>query len=64
MQGQYFELDEARISVPLMQSPRPPIWMGANVDNAVKRAVRLADCWYLNPHQKLETLRRQMNIYR
>ena len=64
MQGQHFELDEARISVPLVQSPRPPIWMGANVDNAVKRAARLADCWYLNPHQKLETLRRQMDIYR
>jgi alkanesulfonate monooxygenase SsuD/methylene tetrahydromethanopterin reductase-like flavin-dependent oxidoreductase (luciferase family) len=64
MQGQHFELDEARISLPLVQSPRPPIWMGANVDNAVKRAARLADCWYLNPHQKLETLRRQMDIYR
>lgn len=64
MTGSHFELAGARISVPLVQSPRPPIWMGANVDNAVKRAARLADCWYLNPHQKFETLRRQMDIYR
>jgi len=64
MQGGHFELDEARISVPLMQSPRPPIWVGANVDNAVKRAARIGDCWYLNPHQTFETLKRQMDIYR
>ena len=38
--------------------------MGANVDNAVKRATGLAACSYLNPYQKLETLRRQMDIYR
>lgn len=64
MTGSHWQLDEARISVPLVQSPRPPIWIGANVDNAVKRAARLGDCWYLNPHQKLETLKRQMDIYR
>lgn len=64
MRGTGFELDEARISVPLVQSPRPPVWMGANVDNAVRRAARLADCWYLNPHQHLGTLKRQMDIYR
>ncbi len=64
MTGSHWELDEARISVPLVQSPRPPIWIGANVDAAVKRAARLGDCWYLNPHQTLETLKRQMDIYR
>lgn len=64
MSGPGFDLQEARISVPLIQNPRPPIWLGANVDNAVRRAARLADCWYLNPHQKLETLKRQMEIYR
>jgi alkanesulfonate monooxygenase SsuD/methylene tetrahydromethanopterin reductase-like flavin-dependent oxidoreductase (luciferase family) len=47
MVGSHFELAGARISVPLVQTPRPPIWMGANVDKAVKRAARLADCWYL-----------------
>jgi alkanesulfonate monooxygenase SsuD/methylene tetrahydromethanopterin reductase-like flavin-dependent oxidoreductase (luciferase family) len=64
MAGAQFELDEAVVSVPLVQEPHPPIWIGANVDNAVKRAARLGDCWYLNPHQKLETLTRQMDLYR
>lgn len=64
MKGSHFELDEAVISVPLVQTPHPPIWMGANVDKAVKRAARVADCWYLNPHQTLTTLERQMDIYR
>ncbi len=64
MSGSHFELDEAVISVPLVQTPHPPIWMGANVDNAVRRAARLGDCWYLNPHQTLTTFERQMTIYR
>ena len=64
MTGANFELDEACISVPLQQQPHPPIWIGANVDKAVKRAARLGDCWYLNPHQKLETFARQMDLYR
>jgi alkanesulfonate monooxygenase SsuD/methylene tetrahydromethanopterin reductase-like flavin-dependent oxidoreductase (luciferase family) len=64
MKGSHFSLEEASISVPFVQKPHPPIWMGANVDAAVKRAARLADCWYLNPHQKLPTLKRQMDIYR
>ena len=64
MKGAQFELDGAVISVPLVQTPHPPIWMGANVDKAVRRAARLADCWYLNPHQTLTIFKRQMNIYR
>lgn len=64
MTGSHFELDGAVISVPLVQNPHPPVWMGANVDKAVRRAARLGDCWYLNPHQTLTTFKRQMNIYR
>lgn len=64
MKGSHFELDEAVISVPLVQTPHPPIWVGANVDKAVRRAAQLGDCWYLNPHQTLTTFKRQMNIYR
>jgi len=64
MRGEAFELDGAAISVPLQQDPHPPIWIGANVDNAVRRAARLGDCWYLNPHQTLATFERQMAVYR
>src|SRR5262245_33722818 len=47
-----------------VQKPRPPIWMGANNDPALKRAARMADAWFVNPHATLATIRRQMAIYR
>jgi alkanesulfonate monooxygenase SsuD/methylene tetrahydromethanopterin reductase-like flavin-dependent oxidoreductase (luciferase family) len=64
MSQDHFELDGAALSLPLVQDPHPPIWIGANADNAVRRAARLGDCWYLAPHQNLETFVRQMDIYR
>ena len=45
MQGSHFELDGARISVPSVQKPHPPIWIGANADVAIRRAARLGDCF-------------------
>ena len=64
MTGGHFELDGAALSLPLVQNPHPPIWIGANADVAVKRAARLGDCWYLAPHQTMETFVRQMDLYR
>ena len=64
MKGSHFELVDARLSVPLVQTPHPPIWLGANADRAVERAARLGDCWYVNPHQRLDTLARQLDLYK
>jgi alkanesulfonate monooxygenase SsuD/methylene tetrahydromethanopterin reductase-like flavin-dependent oxidoreductase (luciferase family) len=47
-----------------VQKPRPPIWMAANNDPAVKRAARMADSWFINPHATSDTIRRQMAVYR
>lgn len=47
-----------------IQRPRPPIWMAANNDNAVRRAARLADAWFINPHATVATIKAQMAIYR
>jgi alkanesulfonate monooxygenase SsuD/methylene tetrahydromethanopterin reductase-like flavin-dependent oxidoreductase (luciferase family) len=38
--------------------------MAANNDPALKRAARMADTWFVNPHATLDTIRRQMAIYR
>ncbi len=47
-----------------MQKPTPPIWIGANADVAIRRAARLGDCWYINPHNTLATIERQMDLYK
>ena len=47
-----------------VQKPRPPIWIAANNDPAIKRAARMADAWFINPHATIDTIRRQMIVYR
>lgn len=62
--GRFFTLPGVTLTTRPIQQPHPPIWMGADNDRAVLRAARLADTWYINPHAKLETLRRQIALYR
>ncbi|MDO5683332.1 MAG: LLM class flavin-dependent oxidoreductase [Propionibacteriaceae bacterium] len=57
-------LTGAQLSLRPMQTPRPPIWMAANSDSAVQRAARIADAWMINPHATLETITRQLGLYR
>jgi len=57
-------LDKVRMNIRPVQKPRPPIWMAANNDPAVRRAARLADAWFINPHATIGTIRRQMAVYR
>ena len=64
MTGGHFELDGASCLPKPLQKPYPPIWIGANADRAIERAARLGDCWYINPHQTVETIERQMQGYR
>jgi alkanesulfonate monooxygenase SsuD/methylene tetrahydromethanopterin reductase-like flavin-dependent oxidoreductase (luciferase family) len=64
MKGGHFELDEASCLPRPLQKPHPPIWIGANADPAIERAARLADAWYINPHQQVSTIQRQMDLYR
>ena len=64
MKGSHFELDHVRVSLKPAQKPTPPIWIGANADAAIKRAAKLADAWFINPHQKMATIARQLDVYR
>jgi alkanesulfonate monooxygenase SsuD/methylene tetrahydromethanopterin reductase-like flavin-dependent oxidoreductase (luciferase family) len=47
-----------------VQRPHPPIWVAANSDAAVRRAARLGDTWFINPHATAATIKRQMALYR
>ena len=57
-------LDGVTFATRPVQRPRPPIWIAANNDPAVRRAARLSDAWLMNPHAKLSVLARQMKLYR
>ncbi|HSK16709.1 MAG TPA: LLM class flavin-dependent oxidoreductase [Gaiellaceae bacterium] len=62
--GHGYRLERARLALRPRQRPRPPIWMAANNDSAVRRAARLADTWYVNPHTTVEEVRRQLELFR
>jgi alkanesulfonate monooxygenase SsuD/methylene tetrahydromethanopterin reductase-like flavin-dependent oxidoreductase (luciferase family) len=64
MVGEHFELAGASCLPKPVQKPHPPIWIGANADAALKRTARLGDCWYINPHNRIDTIQRQLEIYK
>jgi alkanesulfonate monooxygenase SsuD/methylene tetrahydromethanopterin reductase-like flavin-dependent oxidoreductase (luciferase family) len=64
MVGSHFTLQGASVGTKPLQTPHPPIWIGANADPAIRRAARLGDCWYVNPHNRIDTIVRQVEVYR
>lgn len=64
MKGSHFELKDASAATKPIQKPHPPIWIGANADPAIKRAARMGDCWYVNPHNRTDTIIRQTEVYK
>lgn len=58
------KLDAVTMNIRPVQQPYPPIWIAANNDGAVRRAARLGDTWFVNPHSTTATHLRQMDVYR
>ena len=48
-------LDNVHMNI--RSKPRPPLWMAANNDPALKRAASMADTWFVNPHATLDRAR-------
>lgn len=61
-EGKHFTLHTRPSSWPL-QKPYPPVWIAANGHGPVRRAARLGDVWFANPHARFSTLAEQMDIY-
>jgi alkanesulfonate monooxygenase SsuD/methylene tetrahydromethanopterin reductase-like flavin-dependent oxidoreductase (luciferase family) len=57
------KLDGVTMNLRPVQQPHPPIWVAANNDKAVRRAARLGDTWFINPHSTLATVRRQLALF-
>jgi alkanesulfonate monooxygenase SsuD/methylene tetrahydromethanopterin reductase-like flavin-dependent oxidoreductase (luciferase family) len=62
--GRYFQLDDARASVRPKQSPRPPIWLGGDVEPAVRRAARIADAWCVAPTLSTASMLARLEAFR
>lgn len=64
-ESEYCKLDEVQMTLRSVQQPRPPFWIGANKDGAIRRVAAVGDTWIMNPHARYETLHRQMHeVYR
>jgi alkanesulfonate monooxygenase SsuD/methylene tetrahydromethanopterin reductase-like flavin-dependent oxidoreductase (luciferase family) len=62
--GKYFQLTDARASVRPKQRPRPPIWLGGDVEPAVRRAARIADAWCIAPTLSLRSVLARLEVFR
>ncbi len=62
--GKHFHLDDAKASVRPKQSPRPPIWLGGDVEAAVKRAARISDAWCAAPTISTESILKYLELFR
>jgi alkanesulfonate monooxygenase SsuD/methylene tetrahydromethanopterin reductase-like flavin-dependent oxidoreductase (luciferase family) len=58
------KLVNVHMNIRPVQKPSPPIWIAANNDNAIRRAARIADTWFINPHSTVATVRRQLDLYK
>jgi probable F420-dependent oxidoreductase len=63
-EGRFHRFTDVTIEPGPVQRPHPPIWVAANNDNAIRRAARLGDTWFINPHTTMTTIQRQMDVYR
>jgi alkanesulfonate monooxygenase SsuD/methylene tetrahydromethanopterin reductase-like flavin-dependent oxidoreductase (luciferase family) len=62
--GEAFTLTDVTVDPKPLQKPRPPIWLAANTDAAVKRAATLGDGWMIGPHSAIDELERQVELCR
>lgn len=62
--GETCTLANVTMHIRPVQQPHPPIWIAANNERAIRRAARLGDTWFINPHATFTTLSEQMRAYR
>jgi probable F420-dependent oxidoreductase len=62
--GAHYALDDVRVTPRPFQPGGPPLWIGANVPAAARRAGRLADAFVGTPSTGMATATRLADIYR
>ncbi len=62
-EGRYWTVHRARVGVPPVQKPHPPVWIAAQSELAARRAATMGDGCLLGPQQSWEDLRRLASVY-
>jgi len=63
-EGAYTKLRAARLGLPPLQQPHPPLEMGAQSEGATKRAARLVDAVFFGPQVAWADITRLVSVYR
>jgi alkanesulfonate monooxygenase SsuD/methylene tetrahydromethanopterin reductase-like flavin-dependent oxidoreductase (luciferase family) len=63
LDDQYSHLIDYSVFPKPVQKPRPPIYVGATVDAAIRRAARLGDEFLISATQKLDDIQRIIDVY-
>jgi probable F420-dependent oxidoreductase len=62
--GAHYTLENVRIHPRPFQTPAPPLWIGASVPAAARRAGRLGDAFVATPSATLQSTMRLVDAYR
>jgi probable F420-dependent oxidoreductase len=62
--GKFYSFENATVTPRPFQTPRVPIWVGANTDVAMERAARLADGWIVGFSDRIPRLVPRLERYR
>ena len=62
--GKHYSLEDVRITPRPFQTPSPPLWIGASVPAAARRAGRIADGFVGTPSTNLEDASRLVETYK
>lgn len=62
-EGRFYRVRGVTITPRPVQRPRPPIWIAAKFEPAIRRAARLGDAWLADPVTPLKPLRERSRAY-
>ena len=63
-EGKYFPMKRVTINPKPVQRPGPPVWVGGDTLDGVRRAARIGDAWLTSPRHSKTFIRAAVKAYR
>lgn len=63
-EGSYYQLHGVTVTPRTVQVPRPPLWLAAAAEPAIRRAARVGDAWMSRPVESIDELKSSTQIYK